>query len=315
MRIGILGLGLIGGSAALALAEAGHEVTGYDTAPETRAAAAATSIEVADEPAGLRKADVAVVAVPIAAASRTASLFGPDRFDGIVTDAASVKGRMREAFADHPRFIGGHPMAGKETAGFDAAEPGLFRGRRWVLCLEDETELGDWIALARLWTSIGAHVVPATAAAHDRAAARISHVEHLAAAALTLIADEPLSRTLAAGSFHDGTRVAASPNRLFEGMVEGNRAEMTEALEHLAVELEDARLGLYSFGEQPDRIVSWFDRARRLRASWPPEPGEPQALEITREGLLELGTAGGWVESIGDSEVATVRRPRVKSNP
>ncbi|GAB3234353.1 hypothetical protein GCM10027447_31370 [Glycomyces halotolerans] len=312
MRIGVFGLGLIGGSAALALAEAGHDVLGYDADERTRARAEAR-IELAADPEALRRTDVAVLAVPVAALAEAAALFSPEVFDGVLTDAASVKGRVLELFGGHRRFIGGHPMAGKSTSGFAAAEAGLFRDRKWVLCLEPDSDLGDWATLARLWTAVGAHVVPATAAAHDRAAARVSHVEHVAAAALTLIADDPLSRSLAAGSFRDGTRVAASPTHLFQGMVEGNRERLLEALEHLGVEIEDARLGLYSYDEQPERVVDWFERARHARATWPPEAGEPEELEISREALLELGSDGGWIESIQDDEVATVRRPRVKS--
>ncbi|WP_026923493.1 prephenate dehydrogenase [Glycomyces arizonensis] len=314
MRVAVFGLGLIGGSAALALAEAGHDVVGYDIDERVRADAA-ERIGVAGAPEGLLDADAAVLAVPVVAMGDAAPLFAPERFGGVLTDVASVKGRVRAQLRGHGRFIGGHPMAGKATAGFGAADPDLFRGRTWVLCLEAESDLGDWASLARLWTSIGARVVPTTAAAHDRAAARISHVEHLVAAALTLIADDPLSRSLAAGSFRDGTRVASSPTRLFEGMVEGNRAALAEALDHFGAEIEDARIGLGSFGEHPERITGWFDRARRSRASWPPEPGDPEPLELTREGLLALGEAGGWVESIEGIEVATVRRPRVKSTP
>lgn len=311
MRVAVLGLGLIGGSVALALAEAGHDVLGFDTDPATREAAAA-HFPVTADPVELQATDLAVVAAPYRhlAAVATETLRG---YPGLVTDVSSVKAEPARLFAQH-RFVGGHPMAGKETAGFASAEPGLFQGRKWVLCLEADTELGDWTALAGLWTSIGAHVVPATAADHDRAAARISHLEHLVAAALVRVADEPLSRTLAAGSFRDGTRVAASPTALFTGMVAGNRAELMAALEDLGTELDSAWQDLDAYTDRPNPISEWFDGARASRATWPPEPDAAQRIPLTKAALVELGAAGGWVEAV-ESEVALARRPRVKSTP
>lgn len=328
MRVAVAGLGLIGGSVALALAEAGHAVVGHDPDPATREAAAA-HFPVTADPATLLDTDVAVVAAPYRHLASVAAALADHT--GIVTDTASVKVEAAKAFAGCARFVGGHPMAGKETAGFASAEAGLFRDRTWVLCIErgvrpdghgtrghgsdpDGTDLADWAALARLWTSIGARVVPATAADHDRAAARISHVEHLAAAALVRAADDPLARALAAGSYRDGTRVAASPTALVAGMVEGNRAEVLAALADLAGELDRARQAVAAFDHEPERLADWFDRARDLRVSWPPEPGEPESIPLSREALLALGAAGGWVSGI-ESEVAIGRRPRVKSTP
>lgn len=314
MRVAVVGLGLIGGSAALALTEAGYEVIGHDVSERAREAAR-SRFAVAADPAALSGADVAVLAVPMGAIAGSAVDFGPDRFGGIVTDVASVKGRVREAFAGHRRFVGGHPMAGKAAAGFAEADPGLFRGRKWALCLEEDTSLEDWATVAGLWLSVGAHVVPTTHAAHDRAAALISHVEHLVAAALTLAADDPLSRTLAAGSFRDATRVASSPVHLTEGMVASNPDGLLDALDALGRELDSARRLVDHHSSEPRSTEEWLDRARRLRATWPPEPGGAERLPLTRAGLLALGEAGGWVESIQGIEVATVRRPRVQSTP
>lgn len=308
MRVAVLGLGLIGGSAALALAGAGHDVLGFDPDPAARDAAAA-HFPVTGDPADVFGTDLAVVAAPYRRLAAVAEAL--DGYTGLVTDVSSVKAGPARLFARH-RFVGGHPMAGKETAGFAAAEPDLFRDRKWVLCLEADTDLADWTMLAALWTSVGAHVVPATAAAHDRAAARVSHLEHLVAAALVRVADEPLARALAAGSYRDGTRVAASPTALFTGMVEGNRAELVAAAEDLAAELDTARRHLDADTDRPDAISEWFDEARARRADWPPEPLAAQRIPLDRAALTELGAVGGWLEAV-ESEVALARRPRVKS--
>lgn len=312
MRIAVLGLGLIGGSAALALAEAGHDVVGFDTDGATREAAAG-HFTVAAEPDELRDSDIAVVAVPLRLTARIAQgVFAPGAYGGLITDVASVKSPILWHFSGHPRFVGGHPMAGKETAGFASAESGLFAGRKWVLCLEEGTNLRDWIELARLWTSIGARVVPATAADHDAAVAKTSHIEHLVAAALAERAlGDPLAASLAAGSFRDATRVALSPPELVAGMVDGNADAIATELSMLAGRLEHEVTSINT--GRAGSVVDRFDAARRRRAAWPAEPGEVEIISITERNLLLLGSNGGWVESILDNEVATVRRPRVQS--
>jgi prephenate dehydrogenase len=319
MRIAVVGLGLIGGSVALALAEkfdgTAHGVLGYDPDPATRETAAAR-LPVTADPADLLDADIAVVAAPYRhLAAIAADVLPADRYSGLVTDVASVKLTVSRMFARHARFVGGHPMAGKETAGFAAAEPGLFTGCKWVLCLDEATSLRDWTALARLWTALGAVIVPTTAAAHDAAVARISHIEHLVATALTLNAAEPLTRTLGAGSFRDGTRVAASAPELIEGMVEGNRLSIFDALAGFDRELDTAR-AVISRAASGDAAPfrDWLRRAHDLRATWPPEPGAAERVPLTREALVELGNAGGWVEAV-ETEVALARRPRVQSTP
>ena len=177
MRIAVVGLGLIGGSLLRALAADGHAVFGYDADPATRAmartAAAQAPMEarwqisgaLADAVAG---ADLVVVAIPLTAVAAVLEDLAGRGYPGLVTDVTSVKEPVRELVAQRAHrfgrlagFVGGHPMAGRETAGFAAADPALFRDCAWVLCLEPgETDLGDWLTLARLVTSLGARVVP-----------------------------------------------------------------------------------------------------------------------------------------------------------
>src|SRR5262249_10515420 len=132
-------------------------------------------------------------------------------------------------------------MAGREISGFAGADPKLFQGAAWALCLEpDETRLADWLDVARLATSLGARVVPTTAAEHDAAGARVSHGPHLLAAALIrAAADDRLALALGAGSFHDGTRVAASSPELTAAMCGANAAAVAATLAEVAADLAD----------------------------------------------------------------------------
>ncbi|MGH8794741.1 MAG: prephenate dehydrogenase/arogenate dehydrogenase family protein, partial [Stackebrandtia sp.] len=186
MRVGVVGLGLIGGSLSRALRHAGHDVRGADFDARTRGLAADAGFDVVDDPRALVDADVVFLAVPLPALPAVLPTFAD--FRGLLTDVTSVKARVAALVAQccsGVRFVGGHPMAGKETSGFEAGEAGLFRDRTWVLCLDDDTRLEDWRSAARLVCGLGARAVAAVSSEHDAAAARISHLPHLLAAAMT----------------------------------------------------------------------------------------------------------------------------------
>lgn len=309
MRTAVIGLGLIGGSLLRALAADGHDVTGFDADPVTRDLARADGYRIAGSVAeAVRDAEVTALAVPLPVLPQViAELAGRA---GLVTDVTSVKGPVRDLMAAHRvrRFVGGHPMAGKETSGFAAADPQLFAGCAWVLCLEpDETDLGDWLTLARLFTTMGARVVPVTAAEHDVAVARISHVPHLFAAALAgQLAGNPLVGALAAGSFRDGTRVAATRAELIAAMCGGNAEAVRGELRSLIAVLNslEERLG----AEDPvGALIPPLRAAGELRRAWPPAPGVPEELPASIPGLLELGRAGGWVTAVRDTELVASR--------
>ena len=327
MNVAVIGLGLIGGSILRALAARGHHVAGYDLGPQTREAArglarAATLPPAADPqtrtitgkgtwrvaesiPAAVEGTDLVVLAVPLPAIPGVlAELAG---YPGLITDVTSVKGPVRDLLRGR-RFVGGHPMAGKESSGFAASDPLLFDGCAWVLCLEEnDTGLADWLALAALCTELGARVVPVTAAEHDRAVAEISHVPHLLAAALSsVLADNPLAGTLAAGSFRDGTRVAGTRAELIAAMCGGNAPAVGQVLAGVVADLQ-------GYGRQltaEDPIAALAERLRRpsdLRRAWPPEPGAATEVAAEPAALLALGRAGGWVTAVRGDKVATMR--------
>jgi prephenate dehydrogenase len=327
VNVAVIGLGLIGGSVLRALAAAGHTLRGYDADPATRATARTASAlapagarwRVAGDLAGtVAGAELVVVAVPLPAVAGVFQQLVTVGYAGLVTDVTSVKAPVRELAAGwlhgpHTRlagFVGGHPMAGRETTGFRAADPDLFTGCAWVLCLEPDTALADWLTLADLVTRLGARVVPTTGDEHDRAVAAVSHVPHLLAAALVAaVAEDRLALTLAAGSFRDGTRVAAAPPELTATMCGGNPATAGPALAAVTAALADVAAAL----ESPDPIAGlrgWLAPAAAARAAWPPRAGSQLDLPADPGALLRLGRAGGWVTAVaGDRRTVTATLP------
>ncbi len=328
MDVAVLGMGLIGGSVLRALSGAGHRVLGFDADPATRATARTAA---ARAPSGARwqvtqtardaiaPADLVVLAVPLPAVPAVLDEVAGTGFSGLVTDVTSVKGPVRDLIDRHlhrgdsrlASFVGGHPMAGRETSGFTAGDPHLFEGCAWVLCLEpDRTVLPDWLELAALVTSLGARAVPATADEHDRAVAAVSHVPHLLASALaTAVAGDALAAALAAGSFRDGSRVAASAPALVAAMCGGNAAAVAPALDAAMDALEAMRAAL----DGPEPVTALrplLTPGNAARRAWPPTPGEPAELPARVDVLLDLGRAGGWVSAVSaDRRTVTAIRP------
>jgi prephenate dehydrogenase len=328
VNIAVIGLGLIGGSVLRALAVAGHRLWGYDANPAVRATARTAAAQAPPaarwQVAGgladaVESAELVVVAVPLPAVDEVFHELVAAGYAGLVTDVTSVKAPVRELVAQrqgwpHSRlagYVGGHPMAGRETSGFTAADPDLFNDCAWVLCLEEDTSLADWLTLADLFTRLGARVVPATADEHDRAVAAVSHVPHLLAAALAAsVAGDPLALTLAAGSFRDGTRVAASPPALTASICAGNPPAVSAALATVSAALAGAATAL----ETPDPIRSlrdWLAPGAEVRTGWPPRPATRLDLPANPGALLRLGRAGGWLTAVApDRRTVAAARPQ-----
>ncbi|ROT27967.1 prephenate dehydrogenase/arogenate dehydrogenase family protein [Micromonospora sp. HM5-17] len=328
MNVAVIGLGLIGGSVLRALAATGHHLLGYDADPATRATARTAA---AQAPPGQRwhvaqtvgdavaRADLVVVAVPLPAVAGVLAEVRDAGYTGLLTDVTSVKEpvralverELRAAPGRPARFVGGHPMAGRETSGFGAADANLFTGCAWVLCLEEGvTSVSDWLELAALVTGLHARVVPTTATEHDRAVAAVSHVPHLLATAVAAVAaDNPLAGTLAAGSFRDGTRVAATRPELIAAMCGGNAAAVGPALDALLAALGQARAALDA-PEPIEALRAWLAPGSAARRAWPPRAGTPVTLPARADELLALGRVGGWVTRVAaDRRTVTAVRP------
>lgn len=320
--VAVVGLGLIGGSLALSLAAEGYPVYGYDADAETRKAAAEVGIPVVESAAAAGTADLVVLAVPMPGLDAVLAELRPAlATNSVLTDVASVKSAALELVGTHGlagRYVGGHPMAGTQHSGFAAASADLLPGATWVLCLEPETRPESWLRAAGLVTRLGCRVVPATAAEHDTAVARVSHLPHVLAELLARTAADgaagPLALTLAAGSFRDGTRVAATRPELVQAMCAGNAAALSVALDDVAAGLAQARRdladgrGLGELGVAGhDARLRWehLSAADTPRAPWVRRRDDPRLAED----LLGLGRSGGWVSGVDDDAVHGVTGP------
>ncbi len=320
LTIGVLGLGLIGGSLLRALAAAGHTTRGYDASAETRTTAAAEGWQIADSVAeAATGTDLVFLAVPLPAVADVLDQLGG--YAGIVSDVTSVKAPVADLVATRlpgARYVGGHPMAGKESSGFAASDPSLFHGCAWVLTIDSPPDratagqasagLEDWGTVAELVTALGARVVPVTAAEHDAAVARISHLPHLVANAIAATGTG-LAATLAAGSYRDGTRVAASAPALVAAMCGGNATALRGAVDQLIADLTEARRRLDT-ADPIAELTEWLAPGHTARVAWPPAAGPPESIDVSAGALLALGRDGGWLTGIAaDRRRATAERP------
>jgi prephenate dehydrogenase len=267
-RANVIGLGLIGGSVALALSARGWTVSGEDQDPARVDAARRRGVI---RTSGLDpEATVTFVATPVSSipdAVRRA-LAGTT---GVVSDVGSVKGPIAAAVAD-PRFCAGHPMAGSELDGLDGADAALFEGAVWVLTPTAETADTTFAAVARIVSDLGAEVVALPPDRHDTLVAVVSHVPHLTAAALMTVADQRAEEhaallRLAAGGFRDMTRIAAGQPDLWLDICAENRTAIVDALDALVDRL--GRMRRTVAADDRDVLLADLTRARDARINLP----------------------------------------------
>jgi prephenate dehydrogenase len=311
----VVGTGLIGGSIALGLRRHGWHVSGVDAdaARAHEALAAGVVDAVGDDP----EAEVAFVAVPAAAVAGEARrlLDGPGRrADALVTDVSGVKSAI-VAEADHPRFIGGHPMAGSEQIGLHGADPDLFEGAVWVLTPTPATDLASFDRLKGVVMSLGADVLVLSPSDHDRLVAVVSHVPHLVAATLMNAASDGAEHDgallrLAAGGFRDMTRVAAGQPGIWPDICAENAASIVDALDALVADLQAMRERVAA--QDRAALLEALQRASAARRSLPARVVRPENLAELRipvpdrDGVLAEITslAAGAAIGIYDIEIA-----------
>jgi prephenate dehydrogenase len=310
LRIAVVGVGLIGGSVALAARERlGASVHGYDASPDALAAAVERGAldrrcDALDE--AVADAEAVFVAVPVGAlddAVGAALASAPS--DCVVTDVGSTKRAVVAAHRD-PRFVGGHPLAGAETSGVRHARQDLFEGASWYLTPTASTSGVLYERLHRLLRGLGARPAAIDAETHDTILATVSHLPHVLANVLVSQAGEALAagdeRLPATGpSFRDATRVAGASSPVWTDIYLSNRDALGATVERTIERLTAVRDALRA--ADADRITAWNDAAaedrRRLleaqlaggplfelRASVPNRPG------VIAQLALELGRAG-----------------------
>ena len=242
--VGIVGLGLIGGSIGLDLRQAGAEVRGLVRRPATaeRAIERGLCSVAGPDPALLKGCGLVVLALPLD------RLLDPDPSlscqlpaGAVITDVGSVKGPVLRCWETFPGFVGSHPMAGTAQAGVEAGVPGLFAGRPWVATPTERTDPEALEEVHQLALALGARWLCSDADSHDRAVALISHLPVLVSAALLEAADRgaaasgdaalpSLVRALASSGFADTTRVGAGNPDLGVLMARYNREALRDGL-------------------------------------------------------------------------------------
>ena len=313
MKVALIGVGLIGGSIGLA-AKRRLDVTiaGYDA--DASALELGRELGALDEPAAtiaeaVADAEAVFVAVPVGGLSAAihAALDGAPEAC-VVTDVGSTK-RAVAAALDDPRFVGGHPLAGAETAGVRYAREDLFDGATWYLTPTPTTSGILYERLHRLLRTLGARPVAIEPETHDTILATVSHLPHVLANVLVAQAAQtlkfgahPPERLPATGpSFRDATRVAGAPSAIWTDIYVSNRDALAAGIDDTIARLTAVRDALAA--ADAGRIADWNDAAaedrRRLleaqlaggplfelRASVPNQPG------VVAQLALELGRAG-----------------------
>ncbi len=318
----IIGVGLLGGSLGLALRRAGIDVQISDISPVATALAADLGAGTPVDESSAEPALVVVATPPDVAAETVRHAL--DTTNAIVTDIASVKEAIELEVIDHPqarRYVGSHPMAGREQSGSLAADADLFMGRPWVIVPHAATDPEAVRMVRTLAMDMGAWVTVMSAADHDRAVALVSHVPQLVSSLMAgRLSDAPTSALELSGQgVRDVTRLARSDARLWSTIIAGNAAhvrdtlqalqtdlgELIDALEHLDVHAPDgsgyagiaAVAGTMVRGNTgeariPGKHGGAPERFAHITVLVPDTPGELGRL------LTEIGQAGINIEDL-----------------
>ena len=286
MRVAILGLGQIGGSVGRALVAAGDpwRVAGWTRSADARQAAAADGVDVAGSIGeACTGADAIVLAVPplaclelldeLAGGLRSAT----DR-DAVITDVASTKAAICARAAGHGlRFVGGHPMAGREASGYAAADAALFAGRPWVIVPSDPPDIAAEDRVANIAATCGARIVRLGAVEHDAAVGAISHLPLVVAAALVEAVASgpgwPDARDLASTGWASMTRLARGDVEMGAGILATNGPLVAGRLRDLRDVLDRWLADLDTETPDPDRLRERLAAAKRRLEDDDPGPG------------------------------------------
>lgn len=276
----VVGIGLIGGSFAAALRKAGQVGRVLGVGRSKSSSDRALALGLVDEVLTLEEAaaqsDLILLATPVGAIpDALGRMLGHLRADCVVSDAGSTKADValmaRELLGERcVQFIPGHPIAGSEAVGPDAADPLLYQGRTVILTPFDRTHASARRMLTRAWEACGARVQIMDSQAHDRAMASISHVPHFLAAAymgqVSRSANADVHLSLAGTGFRDFTRIAAGSPEVWRDIFLSNRAAVLRELD----ELDEVMSALRSALEREDAqaLEASLEQAALARRLW-----------------------------------------------
>jgi prephenate dehydrogenase len=280
-KLVIFGVGLIGGSVALALKKAKNtaEIIGVGRSAESLQSALELGVIDAassDVATAIKDADLILIAAPVAQTPAILNAIKPHlNASTVITDAGSTKGDVLQCAKDilgdqFHQFVGGHPIAGAEKSGVTAAMADLYLNKNVVITPTTETNPQAIASVKALWQDCGANVSEMTAATHDGIFAAVSHLPHLLAFALV---DDIASRAnaeqlfgFAASGFRDFTRIAGSHPEMWRDISLANRTALLNELDAYQAEL--ARLHDLLEREDGNGLHALFERASIARNNW-----------------------------------------------
>jgi prephenate dehydrogenase len=285
-RLALIGCGLMGGSFALALREAGlvQHITGFSASEKTRQRA--VELKVIDQGCdsvaeAVQGADLVLLAVPVGAMlSSFAALRETLSPSALLMDVGSTKcdviAAAQAALGERlPCFVPAHPIAGKEVAGIEHAESTLYRQRRTILTPLPQTGIHRLQAAHAVWTAIGSHVSTMTPEAHDATFAAVSHLPHLlafaAVNALTAQDQGAAFLDMAGPGFRDFSRIAASDPAVWRDILNANKAEVLTQMAYFRAALDQFENTLKQ-GDTP-ALQHLIQQASDVRSAWTLQAG------------------------------------------
>lgn len=285
----VLGTGLIGASIGAGLRREGWLVAGWDPSSEAlhhAASIGAIDMRIAD-PADMPETDLIVLAGPVAG---VIELVGSLSTKALVTDVAGVKRPVVAAAAHLEHFVGGHPMAGRETSGPASATAAMFSGASWILTTDGAVD-SDLDQMEEIVTSLGAIPVRMTAAEHDRSVAAVSHMPQVVASALVgVVGSDEKALSLAAGGFRDLTRIALSESTWWTDILAENSEAVADALGQVSEEIQ-RWIELLGAGDR-ENLTRRLGVAREIRVGLSAPVSAVRVLLEDRPGeIAEVGRA------------------------
>lgn len=296
MHIGIIGLGLIGGSLLKKL-HSQSDILGFDIDEQVRTKVKQAGFRVRNDLNELmHNCEILILATGTKAAPEVLKEISKANYSGLVSDVGSTKTSMHELVDEKLNFVGGHPMAGSHLAGWEAATPEIFNQAPWALTLDRVTDEVKLAELIKFILKTGARVVPTFAKAHDAAVLISSHLSHLVSAGYGITASKAANATLiealVGGSYRDLTRITLSPSDRTAEIIWPNRTDLVTAIDELVSNLQHLKKSLKA--ENPESLIKQLNLAGNSRTS-------VEALEakIKKQEIQEVtASAGGLIEEL-----------------